>query len=125
MKEAAQSGWTQTWELIVGDFDQAKELFTGISDSVSSMLNASADRRNNLLEGALTTNWEKLISKINEAGIETSTFEEKLKATVSEHGIAFSFLFGLNPRLPATMSLSNSMVLWKKHFDQVLFHLIS
>lgn len=87
LKEAAQSGWTQTWELIVGDFDQAKELFTGISDSVSSMLNASADRRNNLLEGALTTNWEKLISKINEAGIETSTFEEKLKATVSEHGI--------------------------------------
>lgn len=87
LKEAAQSGWTQTWELIVGDFDQAKELFTGISDSVSSMLNASADRRNNLLEGALTTNWEKLIAKINEAGIETSTFEEKLKATVSEHGI--------------------------------------
>lgn len=87
LKEAAQSGWTQTWELIVGDFDQAKELFTGISDSVSSMLNASADRRNNLLEGALTTNWEKLISKINEAGIETSTFEERLKATVSEHGI--------------------------------------
>ena len=87
LKEAAQSGWTQTWELIVGDFDQAKELLTGISDSLSSMLNASADRRNNLLEGALTTNWEKLISKINEAGIETSTFEEKLKATVSEHGI--------------------------------------
>lgn len=87
LKEAAQSGWTQTWELIVGDFDQAKELFTGISDSVSSMLNASADRRNNLLEGALTTNWEKLIAKINEAGIETSTFEEKLKATVSEHGM--------------------------------------
>ncbi len=37
LKEAAQSGWTQTWELIVGDFDQAKELFTGISDSVSSI----------------------------------------------------------------------------------------
>ena len=87
LKEAAQSGWTQTWELIVGDFDQAKELFTGISDSVSNALNASADRRNNLLEGALTTNWEKLISKINEAGIETKTFEDSLKETVSAHGI--------------------------------------
>lgn len=87
LKEAAQSGWTQTWELIVGDFDQAKELFTEISDSVSNALNTSADRRNNLLEGALTTNWEKLISKINEAGIETKTFEDRLKETVSAHGM--------------------------------------
>ena len=86
-KEAAQSGWTQTWELIIGDFDQAKELFTGISDSVSNMLNASADRRNNLLEGALSNNWEKLISKINEAGIETKTFEERLKETATSHGL--------------------------------------
>lgn len=86
-KEAAQSGWTQTWELIIGDFDQAKELFTGISDSVSNMLNASADRRNNLLEGALSNNWEKLISKINEAGIETKTFEEQLKETATSHGL--------------------------------------
>ena len=87
LKEAAQSGWTQTWELIIGDFDQAKELFTGISDSVSNMLNASADRRNNLLEGALSNNWEKLISKINEAGIETKTFEEQLKETATAHGL--------------------------------------
>lgn len=86
-KEAAQSEWTQTWELIIGDFDQAKELFTGISDSVSNMLNASADRRNNLLEGALSNNWEKLISKINEAGIETKTFEERLKETATSHGL--------------------------------------
>lgn len=86
-KEAAQSGWTQTWELIIGDFDQAKELFTGISDSVSNMLNASADRRNNLLEGALSNNWEKLISKINEAGIETKTFEERLKETATSNGL--------------------------------------
>ena len=87
LKEAAQSGWTQTWELIIGDFDQAKELFTGISDSVSNMLNASADLRNNLLEGALSNNWEKLISKINEAGIETKTFEEQLKETATAHGL--------------------------------------
>lgn len=87
LKEAAQSGWTQTWQLIIGDFDQAKELFTGISDTVSNYLNASADRRNNLLKGALSSNWEKLISKINEAGIETKTFEDRLKETVSAHGL--------------------------------------
>ncbi len=87
LKEAAQSGWTQTWQLIIGDFDQAKELFTGISDTVSNYLNASADRRNNLLKGALSSNWEKTHFKINEAGIETKTFEDRLKETVSAHGL--------------------------------------
>ena len=24
LKEAAQSGWTQSWEIIVGDFEEAK-----------------------------------------------------------------------------------------------------
>ncbi|MDO5539000.1 MAG: peptidoglycan-binding protein [Eubacteriales bacterium] len=86
LKEAAQSGWTKTWELIVGDFDESKELFTGISDALSKFINVSADRRNNLLEGALSNNWDKLISKINEAGIETTDFEEKLKSMVSSHG---------------------------------------
>ena len=28
LKEAAQSGWSQTWRLIVGDFEEAKESLT-------------------------------------------------------------------------------------------------
>ena len=87
LKEAAQSGWTKTWQLIVGDFSEAKELFTGISDALSEFINASSDRRNNLLEGALLSNWGKLVAKINEAGIETKTFEERLKDTVTSHGL--------------------------------------
>lgn len=87
LKEAAQSGWTKTWELIVGDFDDAKELFTGISDALGEFINVSSDRRNNLLEGVLSTNWDKLVAKINEAGVETADFEEKLKSVVSSHGL--------------------------------------
>lgn len=50
LKEAAQSGWTQSWEIIVGDFDEAKELLTEISDIFSGLINASADARNNMLQ---------------------------------------------------------------------------
>ena len=49
LKEAAQSGWTQSWEIIVGDFDEAKELYTKISDSVGEILNKSAEARNKVL----------------------------------------------------------------------------
>lgn len=79
LKEAAQSGWTQTWELLVGDFEEAKSLFTELSDLFGKMISESADSRNSLLEGALTSNWDKLIKKINDAGVETSDFEKSLK----------------------------------------------
>lgn len=49
-KEAAQSGWTQSWEIIVGDFEEAKELLTEVSDTFSAVINASADARNKMLQ---------------------------------------------------------------------------
>lgn len=51
LKEAAQSGWTQTWEIIVGDFEEAKELLTAVSDTLGGIINKSAEARNNLLQG--------------------------------------------------------------------------
>ena len=51
LKEAAQSGWTQTWEIIVGDFEEAKALLTEVSDVISNMINSSADARNKLFQG--------------------------------------------------------------------------
>ena len=51
LKEAAQSGWTQTWEILVGDFEEAKKLLTEISDVFSAIISKSADSRNKLLQG--------------------------------------------------------------------------
>jgi tape measure domain-containing protein len=53
LKEAAQSGWTQTWEILVGDFEEAKELLTNISDVVGGFINQMSESRNELLE-----NWK-------------------------------------------------------------------
>ena len=50
LKEAAQSGWTQSWEIVVGDFEEAKELLTEVSDTFSAVINASADARNKMLQ---------------------------------------------------------------------------
>lgn len=53
LKEAVQSGWAQSWRIIIGDFEEAKELFTVISDYAGDILNKSADARNNMLK-----NWK-------------------------------------------------------------------
>ena len=51
LKEANQSGWTQTWEILIGDFEEAKSLWTSVSDQLGNMIQQSADARNNLLQG--------------------------------------------------------------------------
>lgn len=86
LKESAQSGWTQSWELIVGDFEEAKELWTKVSDVIGGAINKSAKNRNDLLSGSLDNSWEKMIKKINEAGIESNIFETKLRETLEAHG---------------------------------------
>ena len=51
LKEAAQSGWTQSWEIIVGDFEEAKVLLTNISDTIGGIINRSSEARNKVLQG--------------------------------------------------------------------------
>lgn len=50
LQEAAGSGWSQTWQLILGDFEEAKALFTGINDVLGGVINASSDARNEMLQ---------------------------------------------------------------------------
>lgn len=50
LKEAAQSGWTQTWEMLIGDFEEAKELWTSASDFFGEAINNSSNARNELVK---------------------------------------------------------------------------
>lgn len=46
MKESVQSGWAQTWEIIIGNKDEATVMFTAISDGFSAIMGPMADYRN-------------------------------------------------------------------------------
>ena len=84
LKESAQSGWAQSWEIIIGDFEEAKAVFTELSDLLGGVIGKSADRRNSFLSEVFTSNWDKLISRINEAGVETEQFEESLRKVAGD-----------------------------------------
>lgn len=49
LKETAQSGWTQSWELVIGDFEEAKELYTGISNALGAIIESGSAARNAML----------------------------------------------------------------------------
>lgn len=88
LKEAAQSGWGKTWELLVGDFEQAKELFSNLSGIFGKIIDDSSNARNKVLEGALTSKWDTFTKKVNKAGISTEDFKNKVIDTAKEHNIA-------------------------------------
>ena len=49
LKEAVGSGWAMTFELIFGDFEEAKELWTGVSQVVGGFIDQQSQARNDLL----------------------------------------------------------------------------
>ena len=79
LKETVQSGWAQTWELIVGDYAESKELFTSISNVIGGWIDAMSKNRNTLVYNVLESQWKKLTDKINEAGIKIEDFEEAIR----------------------------------------------
>lgn len=51
LKEALQSGWTQSWEYVIGNFEEAREFWTSVSDAIGMVIGQSAEARNELLKG--------------------------------------------------------------------------
>ena len=104
VKEAAQSGWTQTWELIIGDFEEAKALFTEASDYIGGIIGKSADDRNNLVKGAMqnvvsSDDWAKL----KEAGVATKSFKNAIIETAEANGISIKKMIEDNGSFEKTL----------------------
>ena len=51
LKESAQSGWAATWEIVSGNFDEAKALYTELNDIFGKMITTMEESRNSLLQG--------------------------------------------------------------------------
>lgn len=90
LKESAQSGWAQSWELIIGDFEQAKVTLSKLGDTLTAIINNAAEKRNAILEGALSGGgkdaWSKVASQVEKAGISVEEFQKKLIEVGKAHG---------------------------------------
>lgn len=49
LKEAVGSGWTRSFQMIFGNFNEARDLWTGVSNSVGGLIQNSAKARNKVL----------------------------------------------------------------------------
>ena len=63
LKESAQSGWTATWEILIGDFEEAKDLLSEVSETIGNVIGEAAQARNDLLSGGLSSGWKQLLNQ--------------------------------------------------------------
>lgn len=87
MKEAVGSGWATTWEIVIGDIDEAKDSLTEISELFGEFIQKGADSRNQYLEEGLSSSWKRLSKEIRATGIDMNDFEAKLVEVGKKHGV--------------------------------------
>ena len=92
MKEAVGSGWAQTWQTVFGDFYEARDFWTSISDMFGDMIGNMSDARNTLLEGAFESSWDQIRGKIEDTGGSLDLFDEKIREVVSQNGVDYDSL---------------------------------
>lgn len=51
LKATAGTGWKDTWQILFGDLDEAKELWTELGNVIGGFISAQADARNEMLQG--------------------------------------------------------------------------
>ena len=87
LKEAVGSGWAQTFEIVIGNFNEATDVFTGLSDYFGDVIGKIAESRNAFFRGAMSSGFIQLTSYAEEAGIKTEELTEKLKEVGKAHGV--------------------------------------
>ena len=89
IKEAAQSGWAQTWRLIFGDVEEAKALFTPLTNFFTNIIDKMSTARNKLLDSALGRSFKSLSEKISSVLTpveKTSDAIKKVTDAVKDYG---------------------------------------
>ena len=100
-KEALGSGWTQSWQIIIGDFEESEDLWSGISDSLNNIISTSSNARNELLTSGLSTGWKQLLDQ----GIaDTQGFQDIMTQTAREHGVAIDDMINQTGSFTKSMS---------------------
>lgn len=86
LKGSAQSGWTATWEILIGDFEEAKDLLSEVSETIGNVIGEAAQARNDLLSGGLSSGWKQLLNQgiADEAG-----YIESIQEVARKSGDAF------------------------------------
>lgn len=75
LQAQAGTGWKDTWQIIFGSLDEAKRVWTGLSNFISNIIGGISRWRNTILDIAMNNPLKELFDKINNSSA-LKTFQD-------------------------------------------------
>lgn len=84
-KDAVSTGWLETFEIVFGDYEEAKGFWTDLADELYEVFAAGKDSRNSLLHDAFDNGWTQMLR--SGLGDVSDVLETGLQAGLNGTGI--------------------------------------
>ena len=109
-KDAVSTGWMQSFEIIFGNYEQAKEMWTDLANTLWDVFAGGAEARNELLsevfqnskEFVTSEDWASLSKELPMG----EAFEKAIMETARAHGIAIDEMIAEEGSFAATLDKS-------------------
>lgn len=90
-KDAVSTGWMSSFEIIFGNYEKAKVLWTELANTLYEIFAEGGEARNELLGEALnSSSWEQFKSDLEDAGLSMEEFQNDLTKVAETHGVVVS-----------------------------------
>lgn len=86
-KDAVSTGWMKSFELMFGDYEHAKVLWTDTANALWDIFASGSEARNLLLSDWASSGWEKLERSIKQTGVSVDTFERGVRVALTNSGL--------------------------------------
>lgn len=118
LHEAAGSGWAKTWQLIFGDFEEAKVFFSGLHEMLEPIVTGPIDAMNSVIEKAMgggsENRWSEFESQLKKGGASLDDFQTQLSKVYKASGKG-----SLNDLIKEYGTLQKAMASGKISSDEV------
>lgn len=72
-------------ETIFGNYEEAKGFWTDLCGILWDIFVPGLEKINDILDGAMTSKWVKIIEKVTDAGVSISKFEDSVKKNARKY----------------------------------------
>lgn len=107
VKDAVSTGWANTFEIIFGNYEEAKRMWTDLANDLYDIFAGGTDDRNNFLEQVFGANNasidENAWSKLFQNGIGGDAFKNAVSETAKAHGVAIDEMIAQEGDFQATL----------------------
>lgn len=87
LKEAAQTGWSESFTHIIGDEEEAAHIWTTVSDGISSVIGWFDNLRNTALAFVFDSPFEKIMTMASGLGMDMRVWEDTLTGILERNGV--------------------------------------